>query len=440
MLKRFTVENFLSFQKEIILDLTAGTTKVNSEHLVDFGKARILKSAVMYGANASGKSNMVKAIEYGKEIILKGLDNVETYKKHFRLDNNSSKKPTIFEFELEFNGKFFSYGFSSILNTKQVFEEWLYEIREDTSEKIFARENNTISLGNLLIEEKIRDRFEIYKSDMKNQDSQLFLSEIAIKNLDINEVKLINIIYNWFDEKLLILYPDTQFGGKSLINQNKNLSKLFKKYLNEFDTGIISINSIEEDFDKSLKDIPKKVKKNMEKSLKPQGAILIKTSNGILTVCKNNTGELKVQKLGLIHSKVIEEVFELEEESDGTIRLFDLIPLIDKFSQDNAIIIDEFDRSLHPKLTQKFFELFYKSNNSKAQLIVTTHESTLLDLNLMRRDEIWFVEKDKNGGSKIFSLNQFKSIYDSKLEKAYLLGRYGALPVFKFFDEINGDN
>lgn len=117
-----------------------------------------------------------------------------------------------------------------------------------------------------------------------------------------------------------------------------------------------------------------------------------------------------------------------------------MIPLISTFSQDYTIVIDEFDRSLHPKLTKKFFELFYKLNDSKTQLIVTTHDSTLLDLDLIRRDEIWFVEKDGNGSSKIFSLNQFKDMYDSQLEKAYLLGRYGALPVFKVFDEIDRDN
>ena len=90
-------------------------------------------------------------------------------------------------------------------------------------------------------------------------------------------------------------------------------------------------------------------------------------------------------------------------------------------------------------MTKQFFELFYKQNNSKSQLIVTTHESTLLDLNLLRRDEIVFIEKDKDNNSKIFSLNQFKVRYDKKIEKAYLLGRYGAIPIFKTFDEIDLD-
>jgi len=441
MLKRFTVENFLSFQKENILDLTAGTTEVNSGHLVDFQKVKILKSAVIYGANASGKSNVIKAIEYSKEIILKGLDNVETYKKYFRLNNESPKKPTAFEFELEFNGQFFSYGFSSILNTKKVSEEWLYEIGKTTPEMIFERKNNEISLGNILINKEIKARFEIYRSDMKNQNSQLFLSEIANKDLDIKEVEIINTIHNWFDEKLLILFPNTEFGGKPLISEDKDLSETFKKYLNEFDTGIIDIKSIEEDFEVSLKDIPEEIKKDIEKDILKEKAqvSIIQSFNNVFAIYKDNNN-LKVHKLGLVHGQEFKDIFELEDESDGTRRLFDLIPLIGKFSQDYTIVIDEFDRSLHPKLTEKFFKLFYQLNHSKTQLIVTIHESTLLNLDLMRRDEIWFVEKERNGNSTIFSLNQFKNNYDSKLEKAYLLGRYGATPIFKVFDEIDGDN
>ena len=102
----------------------------------------------------------------------------------------------------------------------------------------FFHKNNEILLGNILISKEIKEMFEIYRSDMKNQNSQLFLSEIASKGLDIKEIKFINTIYNWFGEKRLILYPDTQFGGKSLINKNRDLSRIFKKYLKEFENAI----------------------------------------------------------------------------------------------------------------------------------------------------------------------------------------------------------
>ncbi|MFA6630402.1 MAG: ATP-binding protein [Sulfuricurvum sp.] len=443
MLKRFTVENFSSFQKENSLDLTAGRIELNQEHLYNFEKVKILKSAVIYGANASGKSNLFKAIDYAKEIVLNNLDNVDTYKKYFRLDHDSLKKPTKFEFEIELNDRFYSYAFSSFVNKKEIVEEWLYEIGKNTPDLIFERNNNEIKLGKLLQKKEVKNRFEIYIEDMKNQSSKLFLSEIAKKELDISEINIINDIYGWFADKLIIIYPNTQYEELSSLRNNSSLAKTFKKYLGEFDTGVVDISSIEEDFEKTLKNIPDELRKQIIKDLSKDDVIgTLKMPDGqFYTVYKDKNDELKVQKIGLIHSNDVEEIFELKDESDGTKRLFDLIPLIGKFSMDYTIIIDEFDRSLHPKLTKKFFELFYKLNdaNSKSQLIVTTHESTLLDQELVRRDEVWFVEKDKNGASNIFSLNQFKVRYDSKIEKAYLLGRYGAIPIFKTFDQIDMD-
>ncbi|ATB70011.1 hypothetical protein SJPD1_1906 [Sulfurospirillum diekertiae] len=444
MLKRFTLENFSSFRDESSLDLTAGRTEILPKHVVNFDNVKILKSAIVYGANASGKSNLIKSISYAKDIVLDGLNSVDTYKKYFRLDIESSKKPTSFEFELELDNKFYAYGFSVILEKKEIVEEWLYEIGKNTSDKIFTRKSKTISFGKFLKGEKdLEKRFSIYADDMKNQGSQLFLSEIATKNLENDAVKIFNNIYKWFDKKLQIMYPSSKFNRVSSIGSDKNLSQIFKKYLNEFDTGIVDISSIEEDFEKSLKDVPEEIKDQIKKDLlkeNTKGEGLLQLPNGtFLRVYKDANGELKTEKLGLVHSHEVKDVFELTDESDGTRRLFDLIPLIQRFAKDYTIIIDEFDRSLHPKLTKKFFELFYALNNSKTQLIVSTHESTLLDLELARKDEIWFVEKDKSGSSKVFSLNLFKDRYDKKVEKAYLLGRYGAIPIFKSFDEIDTD-
>lgn len=444
MLKRFIVENFSSYRDESILELTAGRTELHPSHLFKFPnqKVNILKSAIIYGANASGKSNLIKAIEYAKGIIKNGLDDTDTYKKYFRLDAISSKKETKFEFELEINEIFYSYGFSSILNSKEISEEWLYRIDTSSPKMIFERQKNKISLGKALQSPNIKTRFEIYSEDMKNQSNQLFLNEIAKKELDIDEVKILNDIYYWFEKKLIILYPHSKYDGISSIATNNNLSKIFKKYLNEFDTGVIDISTIEEEFTKSLKDLPIELKKDIEKDLLEDDKAIkasLAFKGNYFTIYKDENSDLKVQRLGLIHSKKFNEAFELKDESDGTQRLFDLIPLLSKFEEDYTIVIDEFDRSLHPKLAKKFLELFYKNNNSKSQLIVTTHESTLLDLTFLRRDEIWFAEKDKTGVSKLFTLNQFRQRYDKKVDKAYLLGEYGAIPIFKDLDELEVD-
>lgn len=124
-------------------------------------------------------------------------------------------------------------------------------------------------------------------------------------------------------------------------------------------------------------------------------------------------------------------MFDYTDESDGTKRLFDLIPLFYENRKVSVTLIDEIDRSLHTNLTRKFLELFYRTDEKKdCQLIATTHDSNLLDLDLLRKDEIWFVERQNDHNSKVFSLNKFKERFDKKKYKEYLIGRYGAIPIF----------
>ncbi len=438
MLKRFTVENFSSFKEKNFLDLTAGRTEILKNHTIGFKNVRLLKSAIIYGANASGKSNLIKAIDFAKNIVEDSLSGVNTNKKYFRLNEDNKNKFTEFVFELEIDEKFYSYGFNVFLDKKKINEEWLYVIDLKKADKIFSRKEGLIELGKTLTNHKdIKNRFEIYADDMKNQTQQLFLSEIAQKKLDNKNIQIINKIYQWFTDKLIVIYPHTKFNPVSLIASDTKLIEQFKRYLKQFDTGIEDITTIEEDFKKALKDIPSDIINDIENDLnkKDISNILITSPDGNFIVSKDENEEVVVKKLGLIHKKEIDDIFELKDESDGTKRLFDFIPLISKFSDDYTILIDEIDRSLHPKLTRIFFELFYKLSN-KTQIITTTHESNLLDLKLVRRDEIWFVEKDKYGASKIFSLNQFKERYDKKIAKSYLLGRYGAVPIFKDFNNI----
>lgn len=442
MLKKFKLTNFSSFRDKQTLEMTAGGTRVLNDHVVDFGNVRLLKTGVVYGANASGKSNLIKAIDFAKKIIVNGLDNVDTYKKHFRLEKSKLDSPTIFEFEIETDKKFYSYSFSAILKSGKITEEWLYEIGNGKPKKIYERDEEKISLGSELTSKDSLGRFEIYADDMKNQKSQLFLTEIAEKDLEIAGSIDINKVFNWFSKKLDIVYPEDKYFGFTGVN--KNLTKELTKYLSKFDTGVKEISTIEEDFEDALKNYPDGLKARIIKDFSDEdmseAAIHSTGSDGeLLTLFKNDEGEIKVRKLAFIHGEDQKEAFELKEESDGTRRLLDFIPLLSKFSQDHTVLVDEFDRSLHPKLTREFFELFHSMKDSKSQLIVSTHESTLMDLELLRRDEIWFVEKSRDGSSKLFSLNRFNERYDKKVEKAYLLGRYGAVPVFKSFKNISWD-
>ncbi|QOW05813.1 AAA family ATPase [Vibrio parahaemolyticus] len=314
MLKRFGVTNFSSFKDEQVFDMTAGTTKVLADHAIDFGDVKILKSAVIYGANASGKSNLVKAIDFSKNVVLKDLNNIETYKKHFRLCNESYKKDSSFEFEIEIGGRFFSYGFSILLKEKIIKEEWLVEIGKGRPNIIFQRTGSEIVLGSKIsLDTSSKTRLEIYSDDMKNQEGRLFLTEVAEKKLDLEIISPINDIFNWFKSKLIIIYPDSKFGGVQLIN--KNFAEQLSHYLKSFDTGVVSVSSIEEDFEEAFKGLPEELKIGVEEGVSKakSGKVMVQGIGAepqFLTVYKNKNDELKVKKLGLVHGKEIKETFE----------------------------------------------------------------------------------------------------------------------------------
>ncbi|MEN8907575.1 MAG: ATP-binding protein [Clostridiales bacterium] len=440
MLLRFNVENFLSFNNSQELSMYSSRVRKHKEHTIEYTDFSVLKSAFLYGANASGKSNFVKSISYAKNIIINGISNTNLFNKYFKVDKNNIDKPSKFEFEIMIENTVYIYGLGLLLNKKIVTDEWLYKytLKSKKEVTIFERENNKVIFNeDILFDENSKKRMSVYIDDIKTMPSSLFLSEIATKHLENEDIKLLEVVHNWFKYNLITIFPESEFLNKLLIGYDKKLNKLFSKYLKGFDTGISEITVSEtEDFSNVLDEINNKQLVNDIINLEKNREIIFydKTKKKLFSFRKNVNDNLTINKLNIIHEgKNNDSIsFEYEEESDGTRRLFDLIPLYTELESSRTILIDEFDRSLHPKLSKKFIELFYTiSKDTKSQLIVTTHESSLLDLLLVRRDEIWFIEREKDGSSKIFTLDQFKERFDKSVEKAYLLGRYGALPTFK---------
>ena len=442
MLIRFNIENFLSFDKKTEFSLIANKERRLPSHIVKGDGVNILKSSVIYGANASGKSNLVKAIDFSRNVIIKGIEKLNPVNCHFRLKKDNLNRPTIFNYEIKSGNKYYSYGFAAQLNELKIIEEWLYEIGSNKEKKIFERVINEfgkheIEIG-IKLSPKAKTRFDVYKEDFQNSDSLLFLSEMNRKSIDdFPEVVGFTDVYNWFDKKLTVLMPDSKFAGLNFIGDDNEMSKTFNSFLNVFQTGINNVTSEEIDLDSF--DIPKKIKEDLTKNIEKAKAIIFEINGITYSLKKNESSEYKIKKIGLEH--LTDEgnsiVFDIEDESDGTQRLFDFIPAIHELSKtDSIFIIDELDRSLHSKLTYGIFELFLKlTENNESQLIATSHESLLLDLELLRRDEIWFVEKEKNQ-SRLYSLDEFKVRNDKIVNKDYLLGRYGAIPIFKSFKNL----
>ncbi len=443
MLVRFNVENFLSFDEKIEFSLIANKERRLSSHIAKGSGINILKSSVIYGANASGKTNFVKAIDFSQKVITKGIDKLNPVNFHFRLKKDNLNKPSIFNYEIKAEGKYYSYGFAAQLNELKIIEEWLYEIDSRKEKKVFERFINDsgkheIEIG-IQLSTKAKKRFDVYKEDFQNSDNLLFLSEMNRKSInDFPEVVGFIDVFNWFDKKLTVLKPDSKYAGLNFIGDDNEMSKTFNSFLNVFQTGINNVTSEEIDLDSF--DIPKKIKEDLTKNIEKAKAIIFVINGITYSLKKTENNEYKIKKIGLEH--LTEEgnsiVFDIEDESDGTQRLFDFIPAIHELTKtDSVFIVDELDRSLHSKLTYGIFELFLKlTQNNESQLIATTHEALLLDLELLRRDEIWFVEKNKNQ-SRLYSLDEFKVRNDKIVSKDYLLGRYGAIPIFKSFKNLN---
>ena len=284
-----------------------------------------------------------------------------------------------------------------------------------------------------------------------NMGNVLFLNEISRKNLKEKDFEIFNDIFEWLSKKLIVIYPDTTSRYLKIFDHNDELDIL--KLLEYFDTGITDFvnesSSVEElnrymedddynhfiNFVKNSTFLTEKIKKER---IEVKGILRSKRH---LFQMKFDGTEWSIKKLLFKHGANSNLLFEFGDESDGTQRLIDLLGIIYDDTNDRTILIDELDRSLHPQMTKKFIETFFKLKKTHSnQLIITTHESSLLDLQLLRRDEIWFVERDKNYSSKLYSLENFKVRFDKKkIDKDYLEGQYGAVPVFKDFDSYLGD-
>jgi uncharacterized protein len=441
MLIRATIENFLSFNSECQILLTPGKTRNLKHHIIRGEKVRdidILKSSVLLGANASGKSNFIKAISFAKRMVVNGPKSSDSinYKK-FRLDRKSSNQNSKIEIEFKINGEYYAYGF--IFNKKEISEEWLYRFNKESEYRIFDRltkksgevivntdglnidDQSSLRLGFIAVDTNVNELF-IYASNNRN-----------ISN--IKGIEPLTDTFLWFNDVLTVIFPGSKFIGMEVnIETDKQLKDVYKWFLTEFRTGISGLETKKVDFFSKEVELPEKVKGTINENLKIGERAIVSSFDDIrYSILKTKSGDLVAVKLMTTHKMKNENrftKFEIKEESDGTQRIMDLIPALMELSKDNKVfLIDEIERSLHPNLVYKLFELFFnESSGIESQLICTSHESNLLNLKLFRKDEIWFVKKNRCGESRAYSLEEFKPRKDKDIRTGYLKGRYSAIP------------
>jgi AAA15 family ATPase/GTPase len=443
MLIRFSVENFLSFSDRQKFSLIPGKGTLKSDHKTTKVKdISVLKTSVLFGANASGKSNLIKAIEFGKRLVLRGTkpETQIDYQK-FRLDKVANTKDSRLEYEIQHNGKNYAYGF--IFNSDEIKEEWLFEISLKNEIKIFERnidKKAIFDLDNILKNIKSDEEKQFLKFTAKGTPkNQLFLNEIRSRNVRENVSKIEDLltVVDWFQNSLKVMLPDDKYkeGLKFELNQDEELLTTFEQFLKYFDTGINGVCLEKVDYESV--DIPKQILTKIKEDLLSKRSENIRAS---ILSGKNTTYFLSVKESELVVEKFMTkhtvkgqsdfEKFDTSDESDGTNRIMDFIPLLmDLLKGNNVFIIDEMERSLHPNLIYDLIDLFIsKAVNINSQLILASHESTLLTQKLLRKDEVWFVVKDNFGSSKLHTLEEYNIRFDKEIRKDYLLGRFKAIP------------
>ena len=446
MLVGFAVSNYKSFKDEQRISFEASKITRHKAHVAIKRNKRILKSGLIFGANAGGKSNLVKAIRFSREIVLRGLDKVNLSKSHFRIEGDMYKQPGIFEYRIIVGDFEYSYGIAISYLDKTILSEWLIRIENSGKEiYLFNREVDDNNVSHAESEAEYTSTEEKFKMDFylegfsENMSEaykrKTILSDIALRANEKNGIcASIRKVYEWFED-IIILFPSSKYNGLNEVAADKDKKMFFSSIMSYFDTGIESVEgeSQQMDFDKILDNIPRdeaeKIKIDISNAAN-EHPIMFKVDEQVFELRKDENGNIVYNKLMLNHGNA-NDMFDYNDESDGTKRLFDLIPLFYENRRVSMILIDEIDRSLHTNLTRKFLELFYEVVEDRdCQLIATTHDSNLLDLELLRQDEIWFVERQDDHSSKVFSLNKFKERFDKKIDKEYLIGRSGAIPIF----------
>lgn len=413
MLIEFRVENFRSLRQEQVLSLVASKDKtLQDTHTVSTGlKAapRLLRSAAIYGANASGKSNLLKALQYMRGVVAESATVIQPGQafalQPFRLDAQSATEPTAFEVTFIIDGVRYQYGFS--MTTQRIVGEHLLVYKAFKPQRWFERHFDA---------QTGKDVYE-FGSGLKGpknlwegatRPNALFLSMAVQLNSDA-----LRPIFDWFVNELVIFNEQAQLSPQVSIQMLKQTEgrRRICDFLSAADMSIADIEVV-----------TRKV---------PEQAVHFDLAAG-----KTEVRNEEVEKHQLRFSHLTEKgqaVFDLMDESNGTRNLLFLAgPVLDILRKGLTLVIDELDTSLHTLLVRELVRLFHhpEANTGGAQLIFTTHDTSLLDApDLFRRDQIWFVEKDRDQASELIGLSEFSPRKNEALERGYLIGRYGGIPL-----------
>jgi AAA15 family ATPase/GTPase len=451
MLIRFVVENVLSFDERKEFQMIPQKLKKKMHHIYKNKGQDLLKMSSIYGANGSGKSNLVESISLLQSLVANTTNAFKVQEHIFKFHKKADKKQIL---AIEFIQNDTPYYYGLEIKEGVIAKEELYisGLGKKKDELVYERETN----DSLKTSIRFTDQFESQEKNQMLKD--LIISEFAkpeetiISILKNREHELLNNVkeaFSWFSETLLILFPDSKLSLTTIFSKNDpQLISELESVISNLNFGIKSLSSeklsLTEYLGKNDEHLQEVITSRVDKS--PEKSTRFRDKNVEITVFKEKDEYYVIKPVFKHIGKSGKEVdFDLSEESDGTIRIIDLIPAFKLASQNkNVIIIDEIERSIHPNLIKELVKEFAKEKTTKGQLIFTTHESNLLDQDkIFRRDEIWFTEKDYDGSTDVYSLSDFKEHSTKNIRNGYLCGRYGSIPFLSNLQDLgwlNNDN
>lgn len=423
MIISFSVTNWMSFRDRVTLSMVASRERQHGERVARLGRyqLRVLPIMALYGGNASGKSNLFKALSFAKTLIVEGTaPGARIPVVPFLLDKDRATQPLRFDFELLIGGNVYVFSFS--VTRKKVLKERLLRLGSTSERMLYYRRHGKIEFG-----ESLEDDQFLRFAFRGTRDNQLFLTNSASQ-----DVATFRPIYDWFKDTLQMISPDTQVQVISLYESRKLATKM-NEMLADLDTGISGMDSKQVPFESMH--LPEVVKNHIQGQLDEGESAYVEGSIDSYSIDRKD-GDLIARKRLTVHtmSDGTETHFDVSQESDGSRRLIDLLPVfldISSGKSERVYVIDEVDRSLHTLLTRRLLEHYLAActADTRTQLLLTTHDVLLMDQRWLRRDEMWVTERDSAGASSLLSFSEYRDVrYDKDIRKSYLQGRLGGIP------------
>lgn len=400
MLLQFSCSNHKSIKDRVTFSTIAGSDNTFQDTLKSFSNVRVMRAAVIYGANGSGKSNFISALGFMRDLVSESINN-QPGQNIFQAPHklNTLQVPSEYDIQFVKNDVRYAYGFSIVNNLVQ--SEYLYFFPKGRQVKIFERESMEIKPG-----DKYKNAFDISLGVLK--ENRLFLSCAA----NYTNIKEIEQAFLFFREDIVVYNPKvnnwTEYSIQ-LMQQNEKIKNTFVEILQALGTGVKDIKVKLEKARLTAQDLPQEM---------PEAIKTLLTS----------------QETNMIEAKLVYDEFETDlmaEESTGIIKLFEIIcPIIDIINTGKILVCDEIENSLHESIVYQIVKLFIEARKDQfAQLIFSTHDTSLLDSSLFRRDQIWFTQLDEQRATDLYSLVEIKNVRKTEnLEKGYISGKYGAIP------------